>query len=163
MSTAPDPLSEWTQIDPIGRRSAVGHRVAAVVLTLIGIVGGVLSVRMAPEWWVVGLSLLGCAFVLLVGVSLWVNAVQRAKATTEMRPTGRRVSLRVLLVDDITDDMETYRLHLRLPIEGAPIVQHACSARRCTDAAHAFPGSEVPAVIDESRRVWGVLHGSIDG
>ena len=157
-----DAHPEWTQVDPIGHRAAVGMRVASVVLTLIGVVGGVLSLRMAPEWWAVAAALLACAFAALVGVSLWVNAVVREKATAALRPTGRRVSLPVVLAEDITDEMETFRLHLRLPIEGGPLVQHACSDNLCTEAAHAFPGSEVPAMIDESRRVWGVVHGPID-
>lgn len=153
---------EWTQVDPIGHRAAVGMRVAAVPLTFVGIIGGVLSLRLAPEWWLVVLALLACAFVALVGVSLWVNAVAREKATAELRPSGRRVSLRVVLAEDITDELETFRLHLKLPIEGGPLVQHACSDNRCIEAAHAFPGSELPAMIDESRRVWGVIHGPVD-
>ena len=157
-----DVHAEWTQVDPIGHRAAVGMRVAGVVLTLIGIIGGVLSLRMAPEWWAVAATLLACAFAALVGVSLWLNAVAREKATAELGPTGRRVSLRVVLAEDITDEMETFRLHLKLPIEGGPLVQHACSDNHCIEAAHALPGSEVPAMIDESRRVWGVIHGPID-
>ncbi|WP_407358098.1 hypothetical protein LTA6_002748 [Microbacterium sp. LTA6] len=162
MPDAQDVRPEWTQVDPIGHRAAVGMRVAAVPLTLLGIIGGVLSLRLAPEWWMVALALLGCAFVALVGVSLWVNAVAREKATVALRPTGRRVSLPVVLAEDITDEMETFRLHLKLPIEGGPMVQHACSDNRCVEAAHALPGSEVPAMIDEARRIWGVIHGPID-
>ncbi|WP_341974312.1 hypothetical protein [Microbacterium sp. LWO13-1.2] len=153
---------EWTQVDPIGHRAALGMRVAAVVLTLIAVGGGVLSLRLAPEWWAVAATLLVCAFVALVGVSLWVNAVAREKATVALRPTGRRVSLPVVLAEDITDEMETFRLHLKLPIEGGAMVQHACSDNRCVEAAHALPGSEVPAMIDEARRIWGVIHGPID-
>jgi len=162
MSYPPDRRTGWTQVDLIGRRWAVGLRAGAVALTLAGIVGIGLSFRAAPEWWIVGLILLACAIVILIGVSLWIHASRGERATVRLRATGRLVSLRLMAVHETTHEITSFRVDLKLPTDAEEVVQHDCHASSCIAAARAFPGSELPIMIDESRRVWGVIHAPID-
>ncbi|UYO98637.1 hypothetical protein OED01_08030 [Microbacterium sp. M28] len=162
MPDAPNAHTDWIQVELMGHRSAAGQRVAGVLLALAGAVGVGLGFLMAPQWWAVVLMLLACGFVVLVGLSLWFQAGAAERGTIELRSTGRRVDLPVVAVTDTSHDMETFRLELGLPVSGGRVVLHECSDRGCIAAARAFPGSRVPAMIDESREAWGVLHGPID-
>lgn len=162
MSDAANALSEWTQVELMGHRRASTQRVAGATIACAGVFGVVMGMLMAPQWWAVAGMLLGCGFVVLIGVSLWVQAGAAEQAATDLRATGRQVLLPVVAVTDTTDDMESFVLELALPVRGGRVVQHPCSDRRCIEAAHAFPGSGIPAMIDDSRAVWGIMHGSID-
>lgn len=162
MSDAPHVHADWTQVELMGHRGALGQRVAGVLIALVGAVGVGLSFLMAPQWWAVVLMLLACAFVVLVGASMWFQASAAERATARLRGTGHLADLPVVAVTDTSHDMESFRLELNLPVNGGRVVLHECSDRRCVAAARAFPGSTVPAMIDETRAVWGVVHGPID-
>jgi hypothetical protein len=161
MSDASNVHADWTQVELMGHRGASGQRAAGVLIALVGAVGVGLSFLMAPQWWAVVLLLLACAFVVLVGASMWFQAGAAERATTELGVAGREVDLPVVAVTDTSHDMESFRLELNLPVSGGRVVLHECSDRRCVAAARAFPGSTVPAMIDETRGVWGVVHGGI--
>ena len=53
---------------------------------------------MAPQWWAVVLMLLACAFVVLVGASMWFQASAAEWATARLRGTGRLADLAVVAV-----------------------------------------------------------------
>ena len=162
MSDASPDTLEWTQVDLIGRRGAVVQRILAVGLTLSGLLGGILAFQLLPEWWAVVLTLLATALIVVIGVSLWYSAGSNAEVTTQLRASGRRVDLPIVFAEDTSEDMERFRLTLRLPGTDGPRVNHHCHDHRCVLAGREFPGSTLPAMIDESRRVWGVIHGPID-
>ena len=153
---------EWTEIELTGRRSAVGQRVIAAILVLVGVVGVVLSFFLLPEWWgVISLGLVSL-FVAVTGVSLWVNAGASAAATVDLLRSGTRVPLRVLSAQEVTDDSIIYRLLLRVPVDELVVVQHQCSQGQCIDAAGGAPGTEVPALLDRTTKSWGVIHGRLE-
>lgn len=154
---------EWNEVELTSRRSAVGQRWVAVVLSLAGVVGVVLSFFMQPEWWaVISLGLVSL-FIVVIGISLWFNAGANAAATVALRDSGTQTSLRVLSAELVADDGVIYRLLLRVPADELIVVQHQCSHGQCLDAAREVPGSEVPALLDRATKSWGVVHGRIDG
>lgn len=156
--------AEWTQVDLVGHRSAVAQKIIAAALALTGAVGIGLSFLMAPDWWAVAFTIVACILVLLIGVSLWFSASSGSEEAERMRASGRRVDLPVRWILETTDDMVSYRMGLRLPSPAVDpiVVEHSCGDALCIEAAQGFPGSTLPAMIDESRRVWGVIHGPID-
>ncbi|WP_448719350.1 hypothetical protein [Microbacterium natoriense] len=156
-------IPEWTQVELTGRRSAVGQRWIAGMLTLAGAVGLVLSFFMEPGWWAVISSGLVCLFIVVLGISLWANAGASAAATVELLESGITVPLRVLSAEEIHDDSVIQRLLLRLPVDELVVVQHQCSHWQCLEAAREAPGSEVPAIIDRTTKSWGVVHGRLGG
>lgn len=162
MTDASSDTREWTQVDLIGPRGAVVQRILAAALTVTGLVAAALSLPLLPDWWAFGATLGTGILVLLIGVSLWISAGSSSEATTRMRAGGRRVDLPVVTAEETTDDMERFRLTLLLPVADAPRVDHHCHDHRCVLAGRELPGSTLPAMIDESRRVWGVIHGPID-
>lgn len=156
--------SEWTQVDLIGHRSAVAQKIIALTIVLAGAFGVGMAFFSAPDWLAVILIIVACIFVLLVGVSLWFSAGSGNEEARRMLDAGRRVDLPVRWILDTTDDAVSYRMALRLPGPAVEpvVVEHSCGDALCVEAAQGFPGSTLPAMIDESRRVWGVLHGPID-
>ena len=156
-------IPEWTQVELTGRRSAVGQRWIAGMLTLAGAVGLVLSFFMEPGWWAVISSGLVCLFIVVLGISLWANAGASAAATVELLESGITVPLRVLSAEEIHDDSVIQRLLLRLPVDELVVVQHQCRHWQCLEAAREAPGSEVPAIIDRTTKSWGVVHGRLGG
>lgn len=155
--------TEWTEIELTGRRSAVGQQVVAGVLVLAGLFGAGLSFLMLPDWWAVATLLFVCAFLGVIGVSLWFHAGMSAAATVDLLSIGTKVSLRVLSAQEVADDSIIFRLLLRVPADELVVVQHQCSQGQCVDAARAAPGAEVPALLDRTTKSWGVIHGRLDG
>ena len=111
MSDAPHVHADWTQVELMGHRGAVGQRVAGVLIALVGAVGVGLSFLMAPRWWAVVLMLLACAFVVLVGASMWFQASAAEWATARLRGTGRLAEFPVVAVTDPRRHVTRIRLY----------------------------------------------------
>lgn len=156
--------SDWTQVDLVGHRSAVAQKIIALVLALSAVLIVGTAFTMVPDWLAVALTIAAGILVLLIGVSLWYSVSSGNEEAERMLASGRRVDLPVRWILDTTDDAVSYRMGLRLPSPAVDpiVVEHYCGDALCIEAAQGFPGSTLPAMIDESRRVWGVLHGPID-
>lgn len=152
--------TEWTQIDLAHRSEAAAQRVTAILVALLGIGGFVLSLRMIFDWWWVGLVLLGCLLIVALGVGLWINADVNGGAAVKLKEEGTPVSLPVVAAYETTDDSVRYQLQLRMPSADDQFVVHACGDPRCVAAGRTAPDSEVPVLLNESTRNWGVIHGS---
>lgn len=153
---------EWTEVELTSHRGAVGQRIIAAMLVVVGLVGVVLSILAVPDWWVVVSVFLVSVFLGIVGLSLWFHVGMSAAATVELVRVGAPTALRVLRSEEIADESIVFRLFLRLPEEELVVVQHQCSQGQCVEAGRAAPHSEVPAILDPVTKSWGVVHGRLD-
>lgn len=117
--------SEWTQIDLTSRRSATGQRVTAVMLAATGVIGFIVSYpALSMWWWELGLMILGCGIIVLLGIGLWINAGTSAGATVALNESGVRTSLPVVSAFETSDEGVRYQLQLRLPSVKEEFVVH---------------------------------------
>lgn len=151
---------EWTQVDLARRSEVTAQRVTAILVALLGIGGFALTIRMIFDWWEVVLVLLGCLIIVALGVGLWLNADVNAVAAAKLKEVGTTVSLPVVAAYETTDESIRYQLQLRVPSD--EFVTHACGQPGCVAAARAAPLSEVPVLLNESTKTWGVIHGSLE-
>ena len=149
---------EWTQVDLDRRSEVTAQRVTAILVVLSGIGGFAMSFRMIFDWWLIALVLLGALVIVALGIGLWINAGVNAGAAGKLKEGGTPVSLPVVAAHETTDESVRYQLQLRMPSD--QFVMHACGEPGCVAAARTVPDSELPALLNESTKTWGVIHDS---
>jgi hypothetical protein len=149
-----------TEVQLTTWRSARLQQVIVSVSLLGAIVGGVVSVVMDPQWWVILIWAVAALVLLFLLLGLWSAATDSARATDALKRSGVMTRADVIEGEEVVESDEIrYELTLEIRPVGheAFTVVHRCNENRCKDAAGNVPTS-ITALVDAATRTWAVVH-----